>query len=178
MVKKGEKGKSKIKIKELKPKIKEIKNEEETLDEEIIEADEEIFNDLDSMQTGPSEADSLGASRARVPLSDIASSGPSNTFQSNPNEEMSFAHLYSAGFGMGDARKTPYNPNAVSSSPTTLARRDIGDFGMQQGHSFAEESALDQTSARLRHQDVGGENDKYSSSDLDKQEGKKGRYWV
>lgn len=167
-----------MKIKELKPRIKEIKNEEEALDKEIVEADEEIFNDLDSTRSGEADADSLGASHARVPLADIAASGPASTFKSNPNEENSFAHLYSAGFGMGDARKTSYNPNAVSSAGPTLARRDVGDFGMQQGHSLAEDNMMDQTNARLRHQDVGGDNDKYSSSDLDKQSGKKDRYWV
>lgn len=78
---------------------------------------------------------------------------------------------------MGDSRKTPYSPNAVSSGPT-LARRDIGDFGMQQGHSLAEGDLMDQAQARLRHQDIGGDNDKYNTSDLDKQEGKKDRYWV
>ena len=178
MAKKGEKGKSKIKIKELKPRIKEIKPAEETLEEEIEEADEEIFNDLDSMQTGPGNADALGASHARVSLGDMVDStaGPATTFQSNPNEEKSFNELYKTGFGLGDSRRVSYRPEGRSSSPSLIRRE--GEFGMQQGGSMAENTLLDPAQARLGHQEIGREEDKYETQEADGAAGKKDRYWV
>src|SRR3989339_780886 len=172
MAKKASKGK--MKIKELKPRIKEIKNEEENLDEEIIEADEEIFDDLDSTRTGPANADALGASHARIPLTSIADSspGPATTFKSNPNEEKSFNELYSAGFGLGDSRRVSYRPGSrsvgASSSSPSLLRRE-GEFGMQQSGSMAENALTDPAQARIGHRDIGEEKDKYETPEADAQ---------